>query len=611
MFWLGGHAAALEFSHEEWRAALNTELGISAGWRMDSRDRRLLGQGNQNIAAGTRFGSPTGNTDDGSWNFDKSETYSKLFHGRSELSLSWRDFGAVASARYFYDVELKDEARAKDDTGYARSLNDETLDAAGADAELMDAYVYGRFESPRPASFKLGQHTLSWGEGLFMPGGINVINPIDVAAARAPGSEVKDFLLPVNMVSGSLALSRSVSLEAFYQLEWEASEQEPCGSYFSSNDTSADGCGPIVLLNVSDADAQALISGKTAIVPRLPDREASDHGQYGIALHWFLEQFNGSELGVYFMNYHSRLPYFSGVALDPFQTAPTDLLPVVGLPSYYSEYPEDIRLYGLSLSTTSDSGFSFAGEYSFRENEPVQWNSSEIVYGGLLRLHSRHLLERAEQANKAPIELAGTEQPGYDRYKTSQLQLSTIKLMNDFMETDFTTFVAEIGGVYIHDFPNSSRARYGRPAQFGNGSFEGLGQEVVADINPFSPVTYSCTGEGAFVAANDNPAYCDNQGYTTQFSWGYILGMQMNYQAVWPNINLQPEVFFSHDVNGYSPEPLGLFVEGRKKLGLTLKADYWLSRYQGALGFVKYYGGGRHNVLNDRDHFTASLSVSF
>lgn len=608
---LWNHAGALEYVNDDWHASLNTELSISAGWRMDSQDKRLMGQANQEISAGTPFGSPTSNTDDGNWNFDKSKTYSKLLNGYSELSLSWRNVGILTNARYFYDFELKDEARAKDDTGFARTLNDETLKAAGADIKLMDAYVYGNFDLPRPASFKLGRHTLSWGEGLFMPGGINSINPIDVTAARAPGSEVKDFLLPVNMLSVGLELGSNVSVEAFYQLDWEATEQEACGTYFSTNDTSADGCGPIILLNVSDNDAQALIAGKTAIVPRLQDREASDHGQYGVAMHWFLEQFNGSELGVYFMNYHSRLPFFSGVALDPFQVAPNDLLPIPGLPSYYSEYPEDIRLYGISYSTSHQSGFSFAGEYSFRENEPVQWNSSEIVYGGLLRLHSRHLLTRAEQEGKEPAELAGTEQPGYDRYKTSQLQISTIKLLPGFMDTDHSTFVAEAGAIYIHNFPRSSISRYGRSAHFGNGSFDGLGQEIFPDLNPFSPLNYSCTGEAALVAANDNPAYCDNQGYTTQFSWGYILGMQFNYQAVWPNINLQPEVFFSHDVNGYSPEPMGLFVEGRKKLGLSLKADYWLSRYQAALGFVKFYGGSRHNVLNDRDHFTASLSVSF
>jgi len=54
-----------------------------------------------------------------------------------------------------------------------------------------------------PASFRLrldardvrlGRQVISWGESTFIPNGINVINPIDVARLRTPGSELREAL---------------------------------------------------------------------------------------------------------------------------------------------------------------------------------------------------------------------------------------------------------------------------------------------------------------------------------------------------------------------------------------------------------------------------------
>ena len=49
-------------------------------------------------------------------------------------------------------------------------------------------------------------------------------------------------------------------------------------------------------------------------VARLPNRNAREDGQYGGAVRWYAENFNETEFGFYFMNYHSRLPLLSGRA---------------------------------------------------------------------------------------------------------------------------------------------------------------------------------------------------------------------------------------------------------------------------------------------------------
>ncbi len=63
---------------------------------------------------------------------------------------------------------------------------------------------------------RLGKHVLNWGESTFIPNGINAINPFDVSQLRLPGSELREALLPVSMVSMSVAPTYALSLEAFY-----------------------------------------------------------------------------------------------------------------------------------------------------------------------------------------------------------------------------------------------------------------------------------------------------------------------------------------------------------------------------------------------------------
>ena len=83
---------------------------------------------------------------------------------------------------------------------------------------------------------RLGSHVLNWGESTFIQNGINAINPFDVSKLRLPGSELREGLLPVPMVSASVALTYTLSVEGFYQIDWEKTWIDPVGSYFSVTD---------------------------------------------------------------------------------------------------------------------------------------------------------------------------------------------------------------------------------------------------------------------------------------------------------------------------------------------------------------------------------------
>ncbi|WP_170063593.1 DUF1302 family protein, partial [Rhodococcus koreensis] len=138
---------------------------------------------------------------------------------------------------------------------------------------------------------------------------------------RRPGAEIKEGLIPVNMLYVSQSLTDRLSMEAFYQLEWDQTIVDNCGTFFSGADVAADGCdnnynvGPAALASTLNGPlggfataAGVSYSDEGVMIPRGGDRDARDSGQYGLALRWLGDS---TEYGAYFMNYHSRTPIVS------------------------------------------------------------------------------------------------------------------------------------------------------------------------------------------------------------------------------------------------------------------------------------------------------------
>jgi hypothetical protein len=168
---------------------------------------------------------------------------------------------------------------------------------------------------------RLGKQVVSWGESTFIGGGINSINPIDVSAFRRPGAEIKEGLIPVNMFYVSQSLTENLSAEGFYQIEWDQTVTDNCGTFFSQPDIVTTGCDDNlrVLNKRSTIPAIALgplagagvdVNEEGVLVRRSPDRDARDSGQWGVSAKYMFDPLD-TEFGAYFMNYHSRAPIFS------------------------------------------------------------------------------------------------------------------------------------------------------------------------------------------------------------------------------------------------------------------------------------------------------------
>src|SRR3989344_2560700 len=395
---LAAPAFGVTFNIGEIEGQLDSSLSVGSSWSVRGADPDLVGFNNGGDGL-----SQT--SDDGHANFKRGETFSKIFKGIHDLELKYGDTGVFVRGKYWYDFELKDESRQFKEI----SDSNRKEGAQSSGAKILDAFVYHNYAiGDQPGSVRLGKQVVSWGESTFIRNSINEINPVDVSAFRRPGAEIKEGLIPVNMFYVAQSLTENLSAEAFYQLEWDQTVAENCGTFFSQFDIVADGCdnnlnvltatpAQIAGINATITGAGPLagfganaISGTSegVIVPRGGDRDARDSGQWGLAFRYMFEPLD-TEFGAYFMNYHSRAPVFSATAAGQNVYTAAGLagaaapLIVAGNSEYFMEYPEDIQLYGLSFSTTLPTGTSWAGELSYRPNAPVQINSTDVLYSGV------------------------------------------------------------------------------------------------------------------------------------------------------------------------------------------------------------------------------------
>lgn len=596
-------ASAVSFNIGPVDAQVNTSISYGIAMRTEDRDYGQVHPANAAVFGEAGTGS-TYNYDDGTLNYEKNDLISNTLKGTVDLDLVWGDGGFFARGSAFYDSVIMDEDPA------FKPYIDETKDAAGQGYDLLDAFLWYNFDiGDIPASARLGRQVVSWGESVFILGGINSINPVNAAAIRKPGVEVKEVLLPVNMAYGSFGVTDTVTLEAFYQLEWENSRPDQCGTFFSTADFATDGCGPVILGGaIEEREILDLYeAGNTQpIATRItPNNEPDDEGQFGVAARWYAEDLGYTEFGFYHMNIHSRVPYISGIPAS----SPGGQL------QYQIEYPEDIKLTGVSFNRGTDSGWSLNGEISLKQDSPIQWNSFEVLLGGLLNPMSLLLEQRAQALVDsgaatdsddavAQIAAAGDILEGYDRYDVWQAQMSFIKFFDQILGASRMSFVTEVGAIYVPDLPSLSEARYGRSGAYGIGSVPDSSVDT-GDLCSATTLSDGVTGNSG---KNLNTDYCTQDGYVDDLSYGIRTRVSLDYPNALFGLNFKPQLSIGLD-KGTAPEPGGAFVDGRIKTGLALNFDY-LNRYSGGLTYTMYEGSD-YDQLVDRDNVSLNLKVTF
>ena len=575
-FALAGTAGAVQLKFDnDVTGSFDTTISYGVSVRNQAQDLSLIGIAN----GGT---SRSVNEDDGDRNFAKNKTFSELLKVTHELELKQGTWGVFLRGLYFVDFA----ARRKD------TLGPIAKDRLAEDAEVLDAFVTKSFDvADKNLRFRAGKQVISCGESTFIPNSINVINPVDVSKLRVPGAELKEAFIPTLSLYGSYELSKAASMEAFVLFNHDKIKLDPRGAYFSSNDYALDDGNQVFLTfgrrkDLTGRTATNPIPPTTAVAgpiaaalygpfdpaaavwaPRAADRPASDYGQYGVAFRYLASELNNTEFGLYFLNYHSRTPFLSGVKQG--STGVSSILtggPLNsvhnGTANYFAEYPEDIRLYGLSFNTQGPMGIALQGELSYRPNQPLGYSGIELILAALglpnLITGYTQIPGATTGATAAALVPNGTYLQGYTRVKMGQVQMTATKGIPQVLGADQLALVGEIGFTHYSGLPTGQK--FNGPAIF-----------------------LPATALGAAVSGANS---VQTDGFVTDNSWGYRLVGRMDYSNLVFGANVAPRLAFSHDVKGVSQT----FNEGTKSYSLGANFE-WQKKWTLDFSYTSYFGG--------------------
>lgn len=332
-------AQAFTFEADGVRGSFDTQISAGAGVRVKAPSCGLITSGATGSGAPAGCLSPTaGIGDQGDLNYARGDLFTGYLKGNHELLLKFpQEVSALARVNWVRDFAATRTTGIQSATTPPGLTNDGLTDEARDDlrfqARLLDLWVSKSFSvGDQQARLRVGNQVISWGESLFLPGGINATNALDVMRLSQPGVQLKEAVLPAPMLSLATGLGNGLNLEAYVQAGWNKSYIAPVGSYWSNSHG----------------------IGKGSKSYGFSDTDARDSGQWGVSLRW---QPSGSaaNFGAYAMNYHDKLPSLK-----------VDLSTLT--PGWV--YPENRKLYGLSANFPVGD-WAVGTELSYRPKDAV------------------------------------------------------------------------------------------------------------------------------------------------------------------------------------------------------------------------------------------------
>lgn len=370
---LAGSAQAFEIDTgvPDFKILWDTTVKYSTAARLKGASQDIVGGANYDTTSSNYFP----NTDDGSRNFKRGLISNRL-DVFSELDITYGGVGARMSAAGWYDSVYQRSRNDNDSAGTANpySVDSDQFTATtkrlhGRDAEVLDAFLFAKGKlGDLSGTLRLGKHTLLYGESLML--GANGIAaaqaPIDVIkAATVPNAQFKEFMMPVNQVSGQLQITPDVTVGGYYMLEWKKDRLPASGSYFSAMDAVGPGGERLIVGSAPPGNVYFLNQA---------DMKAKK-AQFGLQTRFHAGE---TDLGVYAVQWNDHGP--SGLYLHPYAGAPTVDAKGVQIGTYQWVFHEGIRAIGGSFNTTVGN-VNLAGEVSYRSNAPLDSDAQLDVAG--------------------------------------------------------------------------------------------------------------------------------------------------------------------------------------------------------------------------------------
>lgn len=453
------------------------------------------------------------NTNDGDYSFKRGDLISNRIDVLSEFDYIMKDkanSGVSISAAGWYDAVYNKSHNAiptsqvnswsvpnDQFTDYVKNVN-------GRRVELLNAFVHSGFDiGDHNLSFRLGRHTLLWGESLLLASnGIAAgMGPIDaVKALGLPGATTKEIFMPVNQLSGAFSLNDKVDLAAYYQFEYRETRIPAPGSYFSTSD--------VVFQGAERINAVQGLPFGNIYLNRIDDiKPPRSKGQWGVAAK-YRDPDAGRDFGVYYLRYTDKTPQvYTQITAAPGSLS--DFVPggaTIG--NYFFLYPRDIDMVGASFATLVGD-MNVSGEVSVRHNVPLMSTNLNVAPGA--------------------ITVNGTDNFLHAVGDTLHAQVSWIKTLGPSALWQAADFVGEIGGHKVmkvtRNEANIDNTRV-RKAFGAAVTFEPKWYQVLPGTDVSMPINVSWNFSGASVV---DPSFAGGAAHGGSLS----LGMKFTYEGKW------------------------------------------------------------------------------
>jgi hypothetical protein len=568
---------------------LDMQLTVGAGMRVQGQGAELVGDPTRISGANTAVSS---NGDDGDLNYDRYNLFTTSAKLTPELILRFpHGYKFMVRASGLYDF-MADETRRTD-------LSSDAKNAVVRDLRLLDLWASKDFSiGGQRARVRVGNQVISWGESIFAVGGINTANTFDFQKLSIPGTQLKEAILPAPIISVASGLGHGLNVEAYYQFAWYENRLPPVGTYFSTADILGGGRGmafgrggtggqqPLFLdgnpaspdfVNFGGLDPAAdPTQANTIAAPFASPQRAKNGGQAGFATH-YKPQGLALDLGLYFLNYHDKMPVLDARADGQLQW----------------KYLENRQLYGASANFPVGN-WAVGTEVSYRPKEAVSLSSCygqggalDGVTNGVVGIDCQMWIDRQKWQTHLTGLLLLT--PGDHGWLLDLLGAQTGSFTGEAVWIFFPgvspnkRISRTIDGVPVDQVPDAAYGFWPGPA--GAPVDVGLGA---------GPVAYN-TVEGQGTA--------HSFGYTVDFNWTYDNKVIKGWQVI-------PGVTFFQAVVGFTPTLTANYFEGAKSLNFyVLLNQNPPSRWQAGINYTNFFGSNQ--LLADRDFVGGFVTRNF
>ena len=334
-------ALTLDSGNPDVAIRLDTEARYNAGWRMQKIDPRMR-LSNPNAPVLSSIGDNQ---------FDRGDMMLNRFDLFSEFDIVYKErsgFRVTGSAWYdpTYGKKVKDPTGTINNwytngeySPYTRRFN------SGPSGEILDAFAFTTVDiGQMTASAKLGRHSVYWGNSLFPQSYHSSIaydqSPVDnQKGAASPGAQTKEILLPLNQLTGTVAINPALSVSGLYTLEWRHRRYPEAGTFY-------------------EYFAGAFWGPNGPSVSPEKYQPPKHGGDWGLMLKYGPEAWGGSNVSVVYREFYEKM---IGTLYSP------DFGAHIGMG--YNDQKN--RLFGLA-GETNLWGLNFGSELTYRQNTSLK-----------------------------------------------------------------------------------------------------------------------------------------------------------------------------------------------------------------------------------------------